>query len=223
MLKKISLNVPFYKRLLSFLYPVLIANRYSIYNPVLELYLYRNRWQLATADALYSDGHRYLPLRKAFRFLRKALPDVQSILVLGTGLGSAVHILHRMHLRPHFTLVDIDEVVLQLALQLMPKALIPCVEPVCADATEFVMDNNGRYDIIVIDIFNGRRVPAFVTSTLFLESCYGLLSRQGHLVMNYIPEDDRQAETFKKAITCLFPQVRILSLGLNLVLIVPRQ
>jgi 16S rRNA G527 N7-methylase RsmG len=213
------MNVPFYKRLLSFLYPVLLANRQSIHNPVLELYLYCNRWQLATPDALYSDGHRYLPLRKAFRLLRQTLPAVQNVLLLGTGLGSAAHILHRMGLHPRFTLVDIDAIVLQLALELMPESLIPNVEAVCADAATFVMTTKNRYDLVVIDVFTNRSVPAFATSTWFLEKCHALLTRQGHLILNYIPEHEQHAQAFSQEIIRLFPQVQILSLGDNRVLV----
>lgn len=112
------MQLTFFQIIGSLFYPVLIRRASSAVNPVLELYRYRGRWQLATADALYSDGGQYRPLLAAFRTLKPQLPAVKNMLVLGTGLGSAVQILHEMGHHPACTLVELDEKVLQWALEL---------------------------------------------------------------------------------------------------------
>src|ERR1044071_5243470 len=104
------------------LFPIRIRKSSSALNPVLELYYYQGRYMLATKDAIYSDGEKYRPLVKAFELplLKSALGRVRNVLVLGTGLASAVHILNAKGFRPQFTLVEIDNLVLAWAREFLP-------------------------------------------------------------------------------------------------------
>jgi spermidine synthase len=172
--------------LLSFLYSICIERRSSPLHPVLELYLRRNQWQLATDDAWYSDGKRYRPLLAAFKSIRKELEMVNNVLVLGTGLASAVHILDDMGLHPDFTLVDIDSVVLDLAVELMPVHNQPRIHPVCIDAQQFMQSNKTLYPLIVCDVFMGQTVPGFVSSAAFLDQCRISLQPGGRFILNYL-------------------------------------
>src|ERR1044072_5212819 len=109
-----------FQRLLSYLYPIRVRSSSSPENPVLELLYYQGRWQLGSVDVLYSDGHRYRPLGAPFKAVRHRLARLEEVVVLGTGLGSAVAILNRQGFHPPFTLVELDGVVLDWALELMP-------------------------------------------------------------------------------------------------------
>ena len=113
--------LPFYKKLLSYFIPVLISKTATPENPLLELYVYRGRYQLATADALYSDGAAYTPLKIAFKHLKQELPAVKHALVLGTGLASAVHVMKQTGNSPDFTLVEYDSTILKLAMEYLPN------------------------------------------------------------------------------------------------------
>ena len=100
-------------------------------NPLLELLLYQGRLQLATADALYSDGNNYRPVIAMINHLKAHMPEIKTVLALGTGLGSLPQIMKRRGYQPHFTLVEYDKVVLQWAMELLGDKNIT---PVCADA-----------------------------------------------------------------------------------------
>lgn len=212
-------KLSFTKRLLSYLYPVHVQTTAGDNNPVLELYLYRGRWQLATLDALYSDGDRYAPLVRAFKEVKHRLNEINKALVMGTGLGSAVHILRRMGYKPAFTLVDNDAVVLKLAMELMPGDLIKNIEPVCADARDFIEQHSEQYDMLIVDVFEGRIVPAFATEKLFLQQCHQRISPGGIFIMNYIAnKQDRWANVISN-INMVFPANKILEQGLNRIII----
>jgi spermidine synthase len=208
-----------HKRLLSYLYPIRIKSGGSADNAVLELYYYRGQWQLATIDALYSDGYRYRPLLVAYRHLKDRLPLLKQVLVLGTGLGSAVQIMNKMGYQPHFTLVDIDKVVLQWALEILGQRSPQQLTPVCIDARQFVETAACIYDLLIIDIFSGRVVPAFVTSTDFLQKCRRSVAPGGHLVFNYIVNDEKKWEALQVIINDVFPQHKIKILGINRIII----
>jgi spermidine synthase len=188
-------------------------------NPRLEVSLYQGRWQLATGDALYSDGDRYRPLLLAFRQLRQKLGAAPDMLLLGTGLGSAVHILHRMGRAPRATLVELDEVVLALAMALMPPDMAGKLRPVAADAAAYMERQQDSYDLVVVDIFIGKNVPAFVTTAAFLQQCRAGVRPGGCFVFNYIPESVPMWEKTRTLVAEIFPQHSLIEFGVNKVFI----
>jgi spermidine synthase len=188
-------------------------------NPVLELYLYRGGWQLATLDALYSDGDRYAPLVRAFKEVKPRLAAVKSVLVMGTGLGSAVHIFRRMGYHARFTLVDYDAVILKLAMELMPDEQSKDINPICADARNFIAGHNEQYDMLIVDIFESRVVPAFVTENSFLQKCHQCISTGGIFIMNYMENKDGRWATLKENLDKIFPTNKIIEQGLNRIII----
>ena len=186
---------------------------------MLELYLYRGQLQLATFDALYSDGDRYQPVIAAVKEMKDRLSSINNVLVLGTGLGSTVRIINKAGVHPHFTLVDNDETVLQWAIEFLPTGQSAVVTPVCADAKEFVTTCSERYDLVVIDIFSGRVVPGFVTSEAFLSQCRTLVAQGGTLMLNYIVNKKENWEQASVHIAHLFPKAKIINLGVNRVIV----
>jgi spermidine synthase len=182
------------------------------------LLLYRNRLQLATTDALYSDGDQYLPAVIVAKNLQSFLPSAKNVLILGSGLGSMVYVLHKNGFYPHFTIVDNDKVVLEWAMEFLDKGKTD-IEPVCSDAMAFMQHNSKKYDLVFIDVFNSRVVPEFVTSTAFLQLCHNSLVPGGHLAFNYIVNDKMRWERVKDDFSLMFPNNKITDLGLNRVLI----
>lgn len=213
------MQVSFIQKILSFLYPVKIRKSAGEVNPLLELFLYKGQWQLATEDAIYSDGDRYRPLRLAFGKIKHRLPEVKTGLILGTGLGSAVTILDKMGSHPQMDLVEIDVTILTWAKELLPEELLSGLNFICDDANRFMQQNTNKYDLIVVDIFMSREVPAFVTERDFLERCKHALAKDGVLVFNYIITQKENREIVHLLLSELFPNLSVYNLGLNRVFI----
>jgi spermidine synthase len=212
-------KVPLSKRLLSYLYPVCIGQRSSEVNPVLDLFLYRNQWQLATSDALYSDGNRYRPLAIAFKVIKEHLPDIKNVLLLGTGLGSAVRMMHKIGHKVDTTLVDIDEEVMKWALELMPEEIAVNTRPVCEDAQVFLRTNEDMYDLIIVDVFLGRVVPEFVGTDDFLKKCRRRLNPGGHFILNYIVNNEDEWRAMQDVVNANFNHPKIVENGINRIII----
>lgn len=212
-------RIPLYKRLLSYVYPVPIRRSAGSENEYLELNLYCNQLQLATEDALYSDGDRYKPARTAVKSLESVLPGIRHVLVLGAGLCSMVHVIRRREADPCFTLVEKDKVVLEWAMEFLEPNSPNKTEPICCDAALFMQHNTTSYDLVFIDVFKGRVVPGFVFSRTFLEQCRGSLAPGGHVAFNYIVNDNHEWERVKNVFDDVFPGGRIVTSGVNRLLI----
>jgi len=213
------IHIPFYKKLLSYLYPITLRKAAGTVNPDLELALHNNRLQLGSGDALYSDGDKYRPAVITVRKLKKVLPEVNNVLVLGIGLASMVQVMHKNGYFPHFTLVEIDEVVLQWAMELLPVNERTSIEPVCNSAMAFMERNTAQYDLIFIDIFDVRVVPDLVFTPVFLNLCKSAMTPGSHIVFNYIINDPQQWERVHAIFLSIFPDTEIVATDVNRILI----
>ena len=204
---------------MSYFHPVWLGNEKGSVNPFLELMLYKDRIQLATKDALYSDGEYYTPALTVTRHLSEFLPHAKRVLILGVGLGSMVQIIRKLRLDPVFTLVEIDEVVLQLALEFLLMDKDTKIDAVCDDAAHFMVNNKAKFDLIFIDIFESRVVPDFVTSAAFLNNCRSSLADGGRLAFNYIIDDPYQLQKVVDTFDSVFPNYKILTSDINRIFI----
>jgi spermidine synthase len=181
--------------------------------------LYRNRVQLATSDALYSDGTEYLPAIMVLKAVKVPISDIRSVLVLGTGLGSIVQIIEARGGKPEYTLVEKDDVVLNWAMELFDPRTSTRVTPVCVDARAFMQQNKKQFDLIFIDVFSGRVVPEFVYSTEFLECCRNSTSVNGYVAMNFIINNDVEWEKAQHSFNKVFQVVTVVRKHINRVFV----
>jgi hypothetical protein len=208
-------RVNYAQKILSYLVPVTIKKAKGVNNTSLTVSLYRNQWQLSTTNALYSDGTRYRPLVFAFKKIEQVLPNVKNVLVLGTGLGSAVMILNKKGYRPDITIVDHDTTSLQWSLELFDDETLNRINPVCADAREYLQNNKTRYDLVIVDIFHDLEVPDFVYEARFWELCRRSISAGGTIIFNYIDSKQNVWDKLISNIKAYFPESTYSRFGIN--------
>ena len=132
-----------------------------------------------------------------------------------------VYVLRGRGYSPSFTLVEKDKVVLRLAMELFEATNTQAsIDPVCSDAQAFMAQNKNTYDVVFIDVFMGRTVPEFVTTSEFLTLCKASLSTTGRLAFNYIINDEQQWENVQRVFTNVFPEHKILDHGINRIFVV---
>ncbi len=187
------MHIPFYKRLLSFLFPVTLQRTIGSQLTVLELQLYRNHYILVTPRAMYSYHLQYDPFRNTFRTIQSELANVNSFLLLGTGLGSALQILQQQyHCYPQTTCVDNDETVIEFCRNYMQLNTRNNVEWIYDDVRHFLDTQTKTYDLIGIDIFKELVMPAFIARNTFIMQCRSALNPNGICIFNMIFEDDNE-------------------------------
>ncbi len=151
----------------------------------------------------------------AFDELGKDLATVKDVLVLGTGLGSAVQILRSKGLSPSVVMVDIDKKVLELAQHMLHTQ--KAMSFVCADAHEFVSKTTEKFDLLIVDVFRSRIVPGSITARAFLEKCRQITGK--YLVLNYIITDEEEWLSVSENINSVFPGNKILNNGINRIIV----
>lgn len=216
-----QLTASVWQRLLSFLLPVSIAKGSDEEGESLQVMLYRNNWQLAARTALYSDGIQYRPFRLAFDQLqRQKLQSFENCLILGTGLGSIVQMLHHKYKADcSYYLVEKEQQILKWALSVLRQQGIRSIHPYCGDALIYMQQNKKQFNLICIDIFNDREVPSVFVTNGFLQMCRQALAPGGVWIMNYIIDEPEKWEVLKGNVSKAFGAFDILENDENRVLI----
>lgn len=217
-----NIQIPQWKRWLSYVSEVKLEETYSDYNEYLCVSLQEGRIQLSTADAIYSFADKYDNFRHAFE--RMKLPEKADVLLLGFGLGSIPYMLEKKFGKQYtYTGVEIDGEVIRLASKYVLPDLSADITLIEADARIFLMQDTTRYDIIAMDIFVGTKVPEDLKTTAYLQLLEESLREGGILIFNLLAsqsDDKKQAlEYFDKVFKPIFPQGGYMNTGGNLLLI----
>ncbi len=200
------------KRLFSYLWDIQVDYRSSDINGDLIVFLSKGRYQLCTANAIYSYEDRYDNFANIFRsqFDFGRLPG-NKVLILGLGLGS-VPITLDMIQSGHwdFTAVEIDNAVCELAaLYGYPKISSP-IDTRVGDAMIYVKTNIESYDLICLDLFIDDIMPEQSMEIAFLEDLKRILAPGGVVIANtlaFTEEHRANSETFyNQKFLSVFPE-----------------
>lgn len=195
-------------RLWSWVSPITYEKRQTDKHALLYVKLFQNQWILTTPLAIYSYGSTYRPYVKMFQEIKTAIPKLNTILVLGTGLGSALAILQKKYqCYPDADLVDYDEEILELSNRYMNLNSQGNVYWHASDAVQFVSETTTSYDLIVFDIFQDMKTPDHVLTTSVLENCKRRLQPNGILCMNTIPSAPEEDEVLSTKLNALFTSI----------------
>lgn len=219
---------PFWKILLSYLFEWHIESAPSEANPHLYVSLKNGRYQLCTANAVYSYEDLYTNFLWAFEHIQLNKVPGENVLILGLGLGSIPLILEKKFGRRYrYTAVELDESVVYLAGRYGLGQLSSPIATICADAYSFLLQNEEQYGMICMDIFLDDVVPRQFESPEFLEALKDALAPGGLLLYNRLadnPRDQRATQFFfERRFLSVFPQGAYLDVGGNWMLINHRE
>ena len=215
---------PWWKHLLSYITDVHIEGSHSDFNENLNVLLVKGQYQLVTPEAIYSYGTRYDNYFKAFKKLDLDKENVQSVLLLGLGLGSIPYMLENYFKRDYsYTAVEIDEEVIHLASKYVLNSLNSEITTICADANSFVRIDQNQYDLIAMDVFESDVIPEQFETEEFLLNLKERITKDGLLMFNrlYLFEKDKKKtqQYFRNIFKRVFPNGRKMNINGNWILL----
>jgi spermidine synthase len=174
------------KRLLSFILPVKIHQKKSVYSKNLEVTWNNGYLVLDSENTNYSYGSLQRVLKKGLKYIGyDRIRNFQSILVLGVAGGSVIETLKKeIKFEGQITGVEIDPIVVELATKYFGLGKYNNVSIVIDDAFEFVLKSKEKYDLIIIDIFQDTTMPNFLFEDFFINRINFLLKVNGFILFN---------------------------------------
>lgn len=174
------------KRLLSFLLPIKIYQKKSVYSKNLEVAWNNGYLVLDSENTNYSFGSLQRVLKKGLKYIGyERIRNFKSVLVLGVAGGSVIETLKKdIKFQGKITGVEIDEAVVELATKYFGLGKYDTVSIVIDDAFEFVLKTKDKYDLIIIDIFQDITMPNFLFEDFFINRINFLLNVNGFILFN---------------------------------------
>lgn len=214
--------IPIWKKYLSYFFELHIESAPSEINPHLYVSLSRGRYQLSTANAIYSFADLYDNFTLTFQQINLST-TIKDVLILGFGLGSIPYMLEKKFNKSyHYTAVEIDENVLYLANKYALPVLTSPITMMPADAFAFVHYCQERFDLLCMDVFLDDIVPDNFETEYYLRQLENLLNPEGILLFNKLAateKDRKQAAQFFELFKSVFPNGTYLEVNGNWMLI----
>ncbi|MEN9521779.1 MAG: hypothetical protein RL065_156 [Bacteroidota bacterium] len=207
-----------WKKYISYIYPILLEKKIGK-NSSLELWLTNNRLQLATDKAIYSWEDLYYPFSFALNSIKKKLIHVNSCLIVGMGMGSISKILYHIHSQKNinYTAIESETIIVEWAKKYLPNQLHEHTTWINDDASNAIFSISNKFDLICMDVFVQRSVPAAFQTKKFLLQCKTLMNENSILLFNIILHDAEKLknENFEENFKSVFQKHEILSKNEN--------
>ncbi len=199
---------PLWKKWLSYISELHIESVSSEYNPHLYVSLREGRYQLCTANAIYSFEDLYDNFGEAFKKIDLEKLSIERVLILGFGLASVPLILEKKHNKKyHYTGVEIDEEVLYLANKYVMDELSSSFDLVCTDAFLYALQCEKQFDLVIMDVFCDDLIPLHFENEDFLNRLQEMTKPDGLIMYNRLAFNEKDIEHSKKFYEEHFSQV----------------
>jgi spermidine synthase len=109
------------------------------------------------------------------------------ILILGLGGGTLVHTYQLLFPQAEIIIVEIDEAVIKVAREYFDFTETALIKAEAVDGRVYVKRaglRGEKFDLVILDAFNGEYIPEHLMSREFLEEVKQLLPEQGLVIAN---------------------------------------
>ena len=179
---------------------------------------------------LYSGGIVNQIWKKAIERVKIYDLRFKNVLILGLGGGTAARIISENFPEAKIVGVEIDKEIIRLGKRYFKVGKIPSLKIVCTNAIEYVEkvkstiknskleENQHGFDLIVVDIYLGEKVPEKAKSKEFLERLKKILAKNGVIIFNrlFYKKHKKKAEKFVKKLEKIFSNIKLVRTPSNL-------
>lgn len=141
-----------------------------------------------------------------FGVLPTMVEDAKTVLILGHAGGSFTRIFNEYYPELEITGIEIDPVVTQIAQEKMGMDHAQ-VEIIHADARQFLLNTDQKYDLILVDAYHGANIPAHLATVEFFRLCQERLNEGGLVALNAASTTGDFLDTLRNSLAASFPSV----------------
>ncbi len=122
--------------------------------------------------------------------------EINKCLILGLGGGGMVKIIKKYWPQTKITGVEIDPIMVDLGKKYLGLKETG-VKIVIEDAHRFIEREKEKYDLILVDIYVGDKIPGEFETEKFIKIIKKLLGKNGIIVFNRLYYDEKRKEALK--------------------------
>jgi len=210
----------------SFLWPQVLEKVYSPISGEIEVIEEFGKRRMEIGGLTQSGGIVEKIWKKALMKIRNSKFEIRNCLILGLGAGTAAKMVSNFKFPTseiRIVGVEIDPEVIRLGKKYFGLGEIRNLKIVIKDAKEYLHRPFNRltgelFDLILVDLYQGRKIPEDCQSEKFLGSLKRLKEPKGQVIFNrlYSWEERAKTERFKEKCQQIFDEVRVKRVICNL-------
>lgn len=141
--------------------------------------------------------------------VHNSYPVIHNSLILGLGGGTVAKLIRKFWPEAKITGIDIDPIMVELGKKYLGLKDVE-VNTIIADASKFPNLPNEKFDLIVVDLYQGDQFPKKFESENYIHLVRSLLANNGTAIFNrlYYKEKKILAEEFGKKLQKVFKNVQ---------------
>ena len=175
-----------------------------------------------------SGGVVYDVWKTTLKKVARSRQQVESVLILGLGGGSAAKLVRKYWPQAKITGVELDPLMVDLGKKYLGLADLN-IDLKIQDAFEFCLNHqsltiNHQYDLILVDLYIGDQVPKKFEEEDFIKQIQRLLPKDGLVVFNRLYYEEKRAEALKfgqqlqeafSKVTFVYPEANVMFICIN--------
>lgn len=163
----------------------MIEKTSSDINPAIEVSYVNGRTVLNTKNSNYSYGSLHRVFKEVFKMISIKEHEIKDVLILGFGAGSVASILLKDYkINCKLTGIEKDDKIIDMAEKHFKVSELGEMNIIHADAVDFIIRNDKKYDLVVVDVYLDNDVPAECETNIFVENLGKALNDGGLLIFN---------------------------------------
>lgn len=168
-------------------------------NPCLQVAHMRGKYKLNSEKANYSYGSVQKVFEVEFKRIKLKERKIEDVLILGFGAGSiASTLLNKYKMNCKIIGVEKDNLVIELGRKYFDTHKFPNTEIICADAYNFLMENQQLFDLIIVDVYIDKHVPEKMETEQFITQLKNSVRDKGLVIFNKLIFDEETEKSSKK-------------------------
>lgn len=140
---------------------------------------------------------------KVFRQIKKR--ELKTVLILGLGGGTVVHLIKDHWPEAKIIGIEIDPEIIKIGNKFFGLDQVKGLEIIQADAFQWIKQRRKPFDLVLIDLYLGRVFPPEIEKEDFLKGIKKLLSKNSLAVFNRLKTNS--TEEFEKKLKNFFSSV----------------
>jgi len=162
--------------------------------------------------------------KKSLKTINNQQLTINNVLILGLGCGTAAKIFSQKWPKAKIVGVEIDPEVIRLGKKYFGLTQTPNLKIICSDAIKAINNQQlaiSNFDLVIVDLYLGEKIPPKSESLNFLKNLRNLLSKNGIVVFNRIfwNGHKKEAKLFVQKTEKVFKEVKLVRTIANLLVI----
>lgn len=190
------------------------------YNGLIEVKMVFNMPRLIVNNMIQSGGMMRKIWDKGIKKLKRENKKIKKALILGLGGGDVAFRIEQYFPQIKVIGIEIDKKIIDMAYAYFNLHKLKNLKVENEDGAKYVRKTKNEFDLIIVDVFQGEKIPGKFKSKRFLNNLTKKLTKNGVVIYNHLfdKENKPKAGEFIKKLEGYFKKIYLQRVGVNLLI-----